>query len=515
MQSDGIVRFRRFRLDPVGESLWRGRKAVPLSPKVFAALAFLVDRAGRLVTKDELRQAIWDDPLASDASIKVCIAELRKALGDPSHTPTIIETVHRRGYRFIAPLIAGSDDSPDDAASPRPVSKDLGQLTLLVGRDVELAQLDEYLDQALRGRRQMVFVSGEPGIGKTALVQAFLDRVNDRGAACSAVGQCMVQYIPGGAYRPIFEVLTRLLQGSGRDRLNSSLKHYAPMWSGQLPFRAGTPSSPTLEEGLLNGPSAASPAIQSHMLHELGDALTAFAADTPLVVVFEDLQAGDFATLELISLLARRQERAKLMIVGVYCPADDSRVGCRLKLLKQDLQSHGKCSNLPLSLLRKEAVAEYLEKRYPAHSFPRETASWIQQRTEGNPLYMIRLLQQMQDLAIVVNTEGRWRLSQPLPDDAAHMPGSVRSLVAEQISQLDADDRRLMAAAAMQGTRFDAAALACVLGLDAKAIECRLQALEADYGLVQAISKSHPDGTVTRGYRFVHLMHKFAVLAAL
>lgn len=96
------LRFGPFRLDPVSATLWRDDRAVPLTPKAFAVLELLARHAGRLLTKDELLDEAWKDVFVGDAALKVCIREIRRALGDDPKAPTFIETHHRRGYRFIA-----------------------------------------------------------------------------------------------------------------------------------------------------------------------------------------------------------------------------------------------------------------------------------------------------------------------------------------------------------------------------------------------------------------------------
>src|SRR5262249_59037421 len=92
------------RLDLENECVWRGTQAIPLTPKAFAVLRCLVERAGRLVTKEELFRTVWPEIVVSEAVLKVCVGEIRKALGDKAKTPRFIETLHRRGYRFISPL---------------------------------------------------------------------------------------------------------------------------------------------------------------------------------------------------------------------------------------------------------------------------------------------------------------------------------------------------------------------------------------------------------------------------
>ncbi len=98
------VRFPPFHLDVADERLWRGDAVVGLRPKTFAVLQYLAQRPNRLVTKAELLQALWPDARVSAVVLKVCVTELRNALGDRAQAPRFIETVHRRGYRFIAPI---------------------------------------------------------------------------------------------------------------------------------------------------------------------------------------------------------------------------------------------------------------------------------------------------------------------------------------------------------------------------------------------------------------------------
>ena len=96
--------FGPFRLEIADATLWHGSQSLPLTPKAFSVLQCLVQRPGRLVTKDELYNAVWPGVFVGDAALKVCILEIRRVLGDDAKAPRFIETVHRRGYRFIAPV---------------------------------------------------------------------------------------------------------------------------------------------------------------------------------------------------------------------------------------------------------------------------------------------------------------------------------------------------------------------------------------------------------------------------
>src|SRR6059036_2316639 len=113
------LHFPPFRLDPDNASLWRGTTVVRLTPKAFAVLQCLAERHGQLVTKDFLLESVWPGTVVGDAVLKVCVREIRKALGDRVAAPRFVATVHRRGYRFIAG-VTDSDPRPErDAASER------------------------------------------------------------------------------------------------------------------------------------------------------------------------------------------------------------------------------------------------------------------------------------------------------------------------------------------------------------------------------------------------------------
>src|SRR5215467_9445284 len=96
--------FADYRLDLHNEQLWCGSQALPLTTKALRVLGLLMVHAGQLVSKDALFQAVWPEAAVSDGVLSNCIGELRKALGETAQAPLFIQTVHRRGYRFLAPV---------------------------------------------------------------------------------------------------------------------------------------------------------------------------------------------------------------------------------------------------------------------------------------------------------------------------------------------------------------------------------------------------------------------------
>src|SRR6516164_149037 len=124
--------FPPYRLDPENQCLWRENLRISLPPKAFAVLSYLVERAGRLVTQDELLEKLWVDTYVQPEVLRKYILEIRRILEDPAKNPRYIETVQKRGYRFLA--------SVRDETTAR------GQLAAgrLVGRDESLNQLSDF-----------------------------------------------------------------------------------------------------------------------------------------------------------------------------------------------------------------------------------------------------------------------------------------------------------------------------------------------------------------------------------
>jgi DNA-binding winged helix-turn-helix (wHTH) protein len=148
MKSDRQIIFSPFRLDVANQRLYRGDELIPLRPKSFAVLQYLLANAGKLVTKEQLLEVVWPETTVSDTVLKVCVRELREALGDDPKTPRFIETAHRSGYCFIAEV--KSDNLPV-------------HLTSFVGRESELSEVK----RLLAGTRLLTLV-GAGGSGKLA-----------------------------------------------------------------------------------------------------------------------------------------------------------------------------------------------------------------------------------------------------------------------------------------------------------------------------------------------------------
>jgi DNA-binding winged helix-turn-helix (wHTH) protein len=541
--SEQQIVFGNFSLDLVNECLWRDEQAIALPPKEFAVLLYLVRNPGRLVTKDELIEAVWPETAVTDGVLKVSIRKIRATLNDDSKSPKFIETAHRRGYRFIGRITEDKETRRQGdketgrqgdketggqggaaSASPRPplslsppllvsaspplsLSGAYRLATLLperglVGRETALAQMEGWLRRAMGGERQVVFVTGEAGIGKTTLVEAFLQRVKRDSNVWVGQGQCLEQYGAGEAYLPVLEAVSRLCQEPGRASLVDLLRRQAPTWLQQMPWLIGDAERESLQREVIG-------ATRERMMREMAEALEALTRETPLVLVLEDLHWSDYSTLDLVSYLARLRKPARLLLVATYRPVEVTLSEHPLKGVKQELQSRRQCEELPLEYLNQEAVREYLTRRYPRHEFPPAFTALLHDRTEGNPFFLVNAVDYLQDEGAIAERDGKWRLTVALAELEVGVPENIRQMIERQIERLDREQQRALEAAAVAGVEFPTAAIAVGLDLGLTQIEELCEELERRHQFLRATGVSVlPNGLVTARYGFIHSLYQ-------
>ncbi len=494
--------FRSFHLDRVNAQLWRGEEEISLRRKTFDVLLYLVDHAGQLVTKAALLDAIWSEVTVSDAMPAICVGELRKALGDEAKTPRLIETVHGRGYRFVAKVTSATPkvatrQPPVLARAPKPI---------VVGREDELARLQSWYSHVLEGQRRVIFVTGEAGIGKTTFVQTFLDSVQAEGTALVGCGQCLEQYGGGEPYMPVLEGLSRLGQEAGGERVIEVLNRFAPTWLAQMPELLAPE-----EHGRLQGQNQE--VTQQRMLREMTHALEALTAEAPLVLLLEDLHWSDFSTVELISAIARRSETARLLVVGTYRPMEMLAHDHPLRTMKQELELHRYCEELRLKLLSEKDVAGYLAKRFSSDGSRQSDslAAMIHERTDGNPLFMINVVDYLVDAGLLASSrEARATESaEILVADRIEAPRGVRQMIEYNLERLRPEEQTVLEAASVAGAEFSAAAVAAALERPQNEIEaCCVRLSRREQFVVGKGSIAWPDGTVAAGFGFKHAMYQ-------
>ena len=490
-------RFRTFRLDPTNHCLWHGEQRVPLSPKAFDVLRYLVEHPGRLVTQDEVLEALWPETYVNPELVKKYILGIRKALGDNPDKPEFIETIPKRGYQFVAPV---SEDFPDGHAELSPEGA-----KRMVGRDAAIAVLDRSLANALRGQRQIVFITGEAGIGKTTLVDALLQRSGRTQNLRIARGQCVEGFGGKEAYFPVLEAIGQLTRGGDAGLIVEVLAKQAPTWLMQFPALVKSEQRETLQRELQG-------ATRDRMLREICEAMESLTSQAPLILILEDLHWVDPSTLDLISAIARRRQPAKLMIVGTYRPAEVVLSGSPLKGLKRDLLVHNLCTDVPLERLEESEIAEFVRCEFPG--VPSGLSYLIFRHSGGNALFMVAILQDLQKRGLIAQSENGWTLTKPVAEIAITVPETLQGMLEGQFEQLGASERLVLECASIAGEHFSLWALSHMLDMTAETIEAVCEGLSERAQFIRSASKQ-ASSAETGGYEFRHSLYRQVIYGAI
>jgi DNA-binding winged helix-turn-helix (wHTH) protein len=485
MAEDWQIAFGLFRFDPRTGQLWRDGSEVKVTPRAAAVLHLLAERAQELVTKQDLLERVWGGMAVGDDALTSCIQELRGALGDDARHPHYIETRHRRGYRLMAPAAVDAQSgaaAPTQFASPEP--------SRLVGRLAEFGELGRAFDQARSSRRQIVFISGEPGIGKSSLADAFLEQLRTSQTVKITHGQCLDHHGVGEPYLPLIEALTRLAGGADGAAVKEILAAHAPSWLAQMPALWTRSERNALE--------ARGRATRERVMRELTLAIEAIASDVPLLLKLEDIHWSDTSTLDWLAHVARRPEPARLMVIATLRPADAAAAKVGLGGLVAELALHGQCREIALAPLGLQDIESYLEARLGGSAAKlREMAPLLLERTGGNPLFMTSIVNQL------AQQEGR------TPSAIVAIPHDVRRFIDRQIDDLTESDRHLLTAASVIRREFATAAVAAALEIDVDQVEiaCARLARQGVF-VVNSGSINWPDGTRSELYAFRHDLYR-------
>src|SRR5262249_17612733 len=201
------------------------------------------------------------------------VREMRKTRGETPQAPRFIQTAHRRGYRFIAKVQNSKFQVPRSHSAIRIPQSPIN----VVGRETELAQLQQWLKRALNGARQLVFVTGEAGIGKTTVVDAFVARLSAKSNVWIGQGQCIEHYGQGDASLAVLEALGRLCREPDGKHLTDLLAQHAPTWLVQMPALL-TPTDLEMLQRRTQG------ATRERMLRELAEAMEVLTTERPVVL---------------------------------------------------------------------------------------------------------------------------------------------------------------------------------------------------------------------------------------
>jgi DNA-binding winged helix-turn-helix (wHTH) protein/predicted ATPase len=494
-----MIRFGRYQLDAT-QGLRRGTQEVRLTPKSLAVLAHLAERPGLVVKKDELFAAVWPDTAVTDWALATCIQEIRKALGDDARSPKFVETVHSRGYRFVAHATADEPALRGQATLP-------GHGAPVEGRDASLAALVEAFEQAGSGRRRICLITGEPGIGKSAVFDAALAQAAAR-EAITTWAQCVEHHGQGEPYQPLLDGLMRLCRQPGGEDTVALLERHAPMWLAQLPGILSPRQAARLGRMLAG-------ATRDRMLRELVYAIEAMSATTTLVLGIEDLHWSDPSTLDWLTAVAPRPEAAKLLIVATTRPIPPGATDTPLAAVLDTLRAKRLATDVPLDGLDDAAVAAFVRRRLPPAPGEADRiarlAARVRRRTGGNPLFIANVLDQLIERGVVRHHADGWSLDEALETNDLGIPAGIRPVIDRQIASIPPAERAHLEAASVLGETFPLTVVAGVGDLDPDDLAATLASPSVARYMREAEPGPAPGGRTWDRAAFAHTLYRDAL----
>ena len=378
------------------------------------------------------------------------------------------------------------------------------QARVIVGREAELRQLEGLLEKAHLGAGRIVFITGEPGLGKTSLANEFLDYANQRpGSILCSTGYCVEQYGTSEAYLPFLNALAKCLGGPAKELVAPILLSHAPAWSLQFTSTfAGSEVREQLRRETIG-------ATQERMLREMGDCLAALTAQLPMVMLLEDIHWADPPSVKLIRYLGHLIGRMRLVLIGTLRPEQLTEINRPLRDCLGELKAHDQCDEIALSTLGRQAIIEHLDAQFTPNDFSPELATLIEQKTGGHPLFTTRLARDLVERGAIVRRNSGWSLAQEISRISLEMPESVLALIRRRIQLLDETDQRLLQFASIQGEEFLSQVLFELTSLDRVEVEERLDRLSRSSHLLRHGGEEElPDGSMATRYRFAHALYQ-------
>jgi DNA-binding winged helix-turn-helix (wHTH) protein len=448
-----------------GVAVWRGGEVV-LRAKTWDVLLYFAGRRGELISPQTLRAAVWSDVTVAMKTVHNVVAELRQALYCAPGEPAPIQTVKRRGYRFVAAVVQVAPALPVPLASGTPRPPPDG---VLLHRPQPAAQLYAAWRGGLLAGTRIGLLLGEPGAGKSTVLRGFLDTLaggEDAGAGAPgaawpliALGCCADRVKHAEPYGPLLMALGAIL--ATRPSTVATLRRLAPTWLLQFP---GLLDAVELEQ-LQRVCAGSAPARRSREGVALFEAL---AAEDALVLAIEDIHWADADTLDVLTALARMARRVPLFVVATlrrFPTLARSAVAPRLETLRR------LAVEIEVPRFTPDEVLAYLRLRLADDAIAPDLAALLEERSSGNPLVLHSLCRQMIEHRQLQRTADGWRLDAAAPFTGHALSTAVTTVIAAQLHGLAAELLPVLEAGSLIGEEFSVAALAEVLGESTESIE--------------------------------------------
>lgn len=425
----GPVHFGDFELDEARFELRRGGVLVELQATPFRLLQHLLRERARVVPKEELLAVVWPEAVVSDAALSSALKEVRRALGDDGKAQRWIQTLKGRGMRFVGHVEDGaarprhSDGQP---VAPPPSPLEAGAMPF-VGREAALARLERAFARAEAGEGRALFVTGEPGIGKTRLVEELARRVRPRGARILA-GRCFEDDAQR-PYGPFAEILDDYVAATEEAQLAADLFPYGAQLAPLSPrLRERLPELPEL-------PRLSGEAERERLFYAFVRLLLSIAGREPVLLFLDDLHWADGATVALLRQIARSVRKDRLLLLGAYRDTElrrDQPLASSLVALARE----GDSERVALGGLAQAGVAALLGGLTRGGA-GEGLAARLTEVTGGNPFFVREYLLHLAETR--------------RPDhvlDELEIPAGVREIIVRRLARLSDRAARLVAVAA-------------------------------------------------------------------
>jgi len=359
----------------------------------------------------------------------------------------------------------------------------------LVGREREKEFLERLLEKALAGKGTIVLIAGEAGIGKTRLADEFEKLATAKGSRVM-VGRC----VPGAPspYLPFQDALeryfgTRSCMKKRHQRLVESAKRAAPELVEAAPIvgsilKATAAFYKEYRETNLNPESES-----ERTLHATLEFLRKMSAKQPILMVLDDLQWADSASIQLLHFLARNSEGLRVLLIGTYRPEDlPTEVNGRIHPLLESLRimrREGICHELFLDRLNREELTLAIEGMLGSQ-MDADLLQRIATESEGNPLFAVEIVRLLVHTKSISSHDGVWKTAGQLRID---IPSTVKEVILRRIDRIPREERRLLECAAVVGEWFNPGILEKALDLNRLNLLETLDYIERNSQLVRAV----------------------------
>ncbi|MCC7187370.1 MAG: AAA family ATPase [Anaerolineales bacterium] len=375
---------------------------------------------------------------------------------------------------------------------------------IFIGRQAELRALTESFEKILKGQPQLIFVSGEAGIGKSYLLLEFLERtLSNHAELVSAVANCNASFGKSDPLLPWRSIAEQLLNPKkNKIRSISNLTKTAGEFVLEVaPDALGIffPVIGPIVSILTKAAKTASniskaPKPDDNMLskrsmvfEQFSQLLFRFSKKSPIVIVLEDMQWADESTIELLFHLARSWENQRILIVATYRDEDMAIQvkGHPLLMVEREMLIRDYCQKIHLEWLDKPEVETWLSNLFQKNKIPDDFSKWLLSRTEGNPLFIAEILQDMQEKnALLKDDNGYWVLSKTItgPED---LPKSIDALIELRLARLEQKLIETLTCASVEGDEFTAEVVSTIRKADlAQVLDELIDILGLQYGLI-------------------------------